>query len=1059
MLDRCRLVRQANPWTCSGAAGRIEWHRWLVCFFGVRRFIATLLRSPKAAINRRTPKLRDSQPSFLLAEDLVMRASCRAALPLLVVGLSSLAARDSTPPGAGGPLTPEEERKSFHLTAGLRVELVACEPDVQSPVAMAFDEDGRLWVVEMPDYPNGPPRGQPPGGRVVILEDRDGSGRYRRTAVFADRLLFANGVLPWRGGAVVTAAPHILFLQDTMGGDQADRRDVLYEGFAAENPQLRVSSPALGLDGWIYVANGLRGGMVRRAGRPDAKPINLGGRDFRFDLLHDRSEAVSGMGQFGNAFDAWGRRFVCDNRHHIRHVVLEDQYLRRNPYLAVPEVVEDISELEPGPLSSGGRVFPISSNWTTSNLHAGRFTSACGVLPYRGDLLPEEYRQSVFTCEPAGNLVHQEVLQPRSATFRSRPARQGVEFLASPNDWFRPVFLADGPDGALYVVDMYRAVIEHPEFMPPELKNRPDLLLGKDKGRIWRIVPETHREKPPQPRLGKASTEALVRLLEHPGGWWRMTAHRLLLERQDRAAVVPLKKMCDQSKEPLARMHAAWVLESLGALDTDLVGRLLLDPHPRVREHAVRLAESRLRVSKPLQARFLSLADDEDERVRFQLALSLGEWDEGPSLSNLAKVAMRGADDPWTRLAVASSVPQRAGTLIEELLRMKPGLSSRALLRELATVVGARGDADEVARLLTALHRGVDPQAARWNLVLLAGVAEGMGRRGVQLSAFLAGLPQAKQEAAVHATALLRQAGEVAIDSKSEPEDRHTAVALLAHAAWADAEKPLTRLLGAEVSQEMRLAAVKALAAQPRPEVAAMLLEGWHTYTPAVRREVCEALLRQPDRTLALLREVEAGRVKPTDLDPQRSRQLLNHAQAAIRDKARKLLEHSLPADRKLVLQKYQPALKLKGDPARGQEVFRKNCATCHRVAGIGIDVGPDISDTRTKSPEQLLLDVLDPNAAIDNNYINYTITTKSGKVLTGIIAVETATSVTLKRAEGQSDVVLRQDIEEVVSSGQSLMPEGLEKMLSLEEMADLIGFLKNWRYLDGRVPLGQPGR
>jgi putative membrane-bound dehydrogenase-like protein len=283
-----------------------------------------------------------------------MLTCCRAVfLPLLFVGLSSLAARDNLAPSARGPLSPEEERKSFHITPGLRIELVACEPDVQSPVAMAFDEDGRLSVVEMPDYPNGPPKGQPPGGRVVVLEDRDGSGRYHRTGVFADRLLYANGVLPWRGGAVVTAAPHILLLQDNKGSAHADRREVLYEGFAAENPQLRVSSPALGLDGWIYVANGLRGGMVRRAGRPDAKPVNLGGRDFRFDLIHDRHEAVSGMGQFGNALDAWGRRFVCDNRHHIRHVVLEDRYLRRNPYLAVPEVVEDVSELEPGPLSSG----------------------------------------------------------------------------------------------------------------------------------------------------------------------------------------------------------------------------------------------------------------------------------------------------------------------------------------------------------------------------------------------------------------------------------------------------------------------------------------------------------------------------------------------------------------------------------------------------------------------------------------------------------------------------------------------------------------------------------
>src|SRR5262249_6357930 len=171
---------------------------------------------------------------------------------------------------------------------------------------------------------------------------------------------------------------------------------------------------------------------------------------------------------------------------------------------------EDPSELTEGPLSSGGKVYPLSSNWTTSNLHAGRFTSACGVLLYRGDLLPAEYRGGAFTCEPAGNLIHQEVLRQQGASFRSRPAREGVEFLATPDDWFRPVSLADGPDGALYVADMYRAVIEHPEFMPPELKKRADLTAGKDRGRIWRIVPDGPRPKTPRPELSKAKTTELV---------------------------------------------------------------------------------------------------------------------------------------------------------------------------------------------------------------------------------------------------------------------------------------------------------------------------------------------------------------------------------------------------------------------------------------------------------------------------------------------------------------------------------------------------------------------
>jgi putative heme-binding domain-containing protein len=264
----------------------------------------------------------------------------------------------------------------------------------------------------------------------------------------------------------------------------------------------------------------------------------------------------------------------------------------------------------------------------------------------------------------------------------------------------------------------------------------------------------------------------------------------------------------------------------------------------------------------------------------------------------------------------------------------------------------------------------------------------------------------------------------------------------------------LAKLVAEDGPQDVRLAAVRALSAHPRPEVAGLLLKSWPTYTPALRREVSEALLRQPERALFLLGEVEAKRVKPGDIDGPRVRQLVNHPRPDVRDKAKKLLQESLPADRKKVMEQYQAALKLRGDPKKGLEVFRKNCATCHRLAGVGVTVGPDIADTeRTKTREQLLLDILTPNAAIDANYINYEVTLKNGKVLTGLIATETAASLTLKRAENQIDTVLRQDIDEVRSTGLSLMPEGLEKTISVEEMADLLGFLKNWRYLDGVVP------
>src|SRR5262245_33975449 len=531
--------------------------------------------------------------------------------------------------GPGEPLSPAEAQKLFKLPPGLRIELVAAEPQIESPVAMAFAPDGKLWVVEMRDYPNGPAKSQPPGGRIKILEDKDGDGFFETSHIFADNLLFANGLLHWKDGVIVTAAPHIVHLRDTDGDGKADKRDILYEGFATQNPQLRVSNPILGLDGFVYVANGLRGGAVKRPRDRDHDAIKLGGMDFRFDPLYGDHEAITGMGQYGNTFDDWGHRFVCDNRHHLRHIVLENNYIKRNPHLAAPALVNDISILEDGPFSSGGKVYPLSKNWTTSSLHEGRFTAACGVFVYRGQLLPKDCHGAAFTCEPTGNLVHQEILEHRGASFLSRPAQKGVEFLATTDDWFRPVFLAHGPEDAMYVVDMYRAVIEHPEFMPPELQKRSDLTFGKDKGRIWRIVPTTVGQAarlPLKNNLAKATTSNLIAALADPRPWWRTTAQRLLLERQDVAAVPALRDLLD-CKSPQARIHAAWLLDSMIYLDEARLLNLLRDPHPRVRENAVKLAEVRFAKSPMLQARLVSMAYDADPRVRCQVALTLGDWD------------------------------------------------------------------------------------------------------------------------------------------------------------------------------------------------------------------------------------------------------------------------------------------------------------------------------------------------------------------------------------------------------------------------------------------------
>ncbi len=957
--------------------------------------------------------------------------------------------------------TPAESRKHFHLPPGLTIELVACEPQVQSPVAMAFDPQGRIWVVEMADYPNGPEKGKPPQGRIRILEDKNGDGFYETATTWADNLLFANGLLLWKDGAIVTAAPHVVHIRDTDGDGKADRRDVLYEGFAAQNPQLRVSHPILGPDGWITCANGLRGGKVVAAKNPKAAPVDLSGMDFRFDPLTGEHEAVTGPGQFGNTFDAWGNRFICDNRHHLRHVVFENRYVKRNPYLAPPALVEDVSILEDGPLSSGGKIHPLSRNWTTSSLHEGRFTAACGVMIYQSGALGEKFQGGAFTCDPTGNLVHMETLTPKGATFVGRPYKDGVEFLASTDDFFRPVSLAHGPDGALYVVDMYRAVIEHPEFMPPELKNRPDLAIGRDKGRIWRIVPARRDAGAVKPRIDPTKLDSLVALLGDDDPWHRQTAQRLLLEKNDPALVEPLAKQLETTRNPHAKIASAQLLQRHAKLSEARIGRMLDDAHPRVREHAVRLAEPLMQSSQPLRDAVQKRIDDSDGRVVYQTALAFGGLDDEATPRRLAEIAIRLRDDPWVRLAVLTAPPKHAAPVLQRFLdnielESAQGRQAGAatMVRELAAQIGAQTDAK--AYLATAKRFGGDTLGAvRFDG--FAGLAEGLQRRGATLLSVAAELSDAERAAYTKSIeSLMADANARSRDTKQSVGHRVLCVRLLGQAPWPTAKAALLPLIAADSAIELRVAALRAFASQSDKEVPLALMKLWSSATPSLRREIMEAMLRQPGRVAVLFDEVEAKRVRTSEIDATRTRQLLQHPRAELRERAKKLLSDNLPGDRLAALKEYQPALTMKSDGSLGREVFKKHCATCHRVGGVGVDVGPDIADSRTKTLDALLADIVLPNRAIDNNYVNYLVMTRDGRIVTGILVTETATSVTLKRAGGESDTLLRREIDEIASTGLSLMPDGLEKSINLQEMADLLNFLKNWRYLDGAVPLGK---
>ncbi len=966
-------------------------------------------------------------------------------------------------PAVKSPVEPRESLQHFLLPPGLKIELVASEPEIVDPVACRFDEDGRLWVVEMRDYPHPPAPGEKPKSRIKVLEDRDGNGHFETMHLFADELLFATGVQPWNGGVIATVSGQVIYLKDTDGDFIADVRDVWFTGFTEENPQLRVNHPRFALDNQVYVASGLRGGSVVSPRQPEMKPIDLRSRDLRFDPRGVSAESIAGNGQFGVTFDDWGNRFLCSNRNPCMHVVFNDRALSRNPLVAIPAVTNDVA-------ASGEKshVYPLVAAWTTSNLHSGQFTAACGVDIYRGDALPADYYGNVFTCEPTGSLVHREIVATAGGSFQGRSPHEQSEFLASRDSWFRPVNLEGGPDGALYVVDMYRAVIEHPQFMPPELKDRPDLLLGTDRGRIYRIVPDGFERPNFQPELSKVATKHLFKLLDNDGAWWRETVARLLYQRQDKESAPGLVAIWNDSGLTQARVHALWSLRGLGELKPEHVRAAIVDPDPRVREQGVILAVLDNQLDEANARQIVALAGDNDSRVRFQAALAIGALTASAGISEtdtdsaLAKIALAAADDIWTRRAVLTSVGARPAYVLARVLATLSGSfgdGEQALVQELAANVGARKQVEELASVSAALEKLPKGGAAdRARLAAVVGLSQGMRSQGALLGDFIRQQATSQPQLAAQSQAWFQQASEVASNTDAAPAARVAACELLGFAGYEVAGPTLTNLAQTGDPQEVRLRAIASLAGYRAPAITTLLVSQLNSQSPAARGAMLDALLSQTDRINALLDEIAAGRMKPTAIDTARAQRLLKYRDPKIVARVTEVLASALPADRTKALEAYRSCLTMKADPARGREVFKKNCGVCHKIGDVGVDVGPSIGDTRTKTPEQLLTDILMPNRAIDNNFMSYTVVTTDGVTHTGIITAETSNSITLKLQEAKLLPLLRSNIDVLQSNGVSLMPEGLEKNVPPQDMADVIAFLKNWRYLDGSVPLGTSG-
>lgn len=947
---------------------------------------------------------------------------------------------------------------------GFRAELVAAEPLVFSPVAIDFDADGRAYVCEMVDYPFPSPD---PLGRIAVLTDTNGDGKFDRREVLADKLHWPTAVVCYDGGCFVGSAPDILYLKDTTNDGVADERRVVFTGFGKQNVQGLLNSFRWGLDNRIHGATGTNGAKVVPGGSGgQANPIDLRGRDFSFDPRTFDLRPESGGAQHGMSFDDFGRKFVSSNSDHLQQVVYDDRYAAAHAGVALPPA--RVSIAADGPQAEVCRVSPVEP-WRIVRTRlrvrgevkgivegggraAGYFTGATGVTIYRGDAFPPAYRGQAFVGDVGSNLVHRKALKPGGGVvLRGERVDAGREFLASEDIWFRPAQFANGPDGTLYVLDVCREVIEHPNSLPDSIKEHLDLTSGRDRGRIYRVVPDGFKQ-PRIPKLSSANSQQLVGLLTHRNGWHRDTASRMLYERQDKTVLTELNRLATApSHGPLApmpesRIHALYALASVGGKEYLYapLGDLFLrrGESAQVLIHAVRLAEQDPRLAQDIA--WITSAEPE---LAFQRLLSIGLLTASGTKSNeltakaIADLLKVGSDDRYLAAAAMAAVRGRVGDVFWQAIREHGRLGeikTRQTIRALARLAASGDRPEELARVVKGIDAVLIDNNVETAREAAAGVVDGLRQRK--------GGPAPKEVLTGRTATLLaglsERARKGAADASKPIADRVTDIQFLSAEPFSEVRQPLSALIGGVEPAEIQRAAIAALAGHPDEAVGEILVAAWPRLTPAVRPSALDAIVAKPDRAIRLLQLIEAGRVPATDLDASRLARLQESKDDGVRKLAAAIADKTKLSPRADVLTAYRKALELNGDITRGKAVFTQNCAACHRVGDVGTEIGPNLAAMQARGGEAVLVNVIDPNREVNGQFVEYLVEARDGRSLSGLLAGETSAAITLLKAGGVQETIARADVVSLRSTGLSLMPEGLERQIDPQAMADLIAYL-----------------